>query len=170
SVSIGLFGPVHSPAVAADAKPVNNPATSTVEARSRTKFAIATRCCHLPGRSNIARSKPDPAALTLTPGTDRKAERRFGASAAVRVLARPGRFVGYSICAPDALMMGDHFASSVLTNSAVVSGVLPGVGSMPAFSSAVLTAGSPSALLIAALSLSTIGFGVRAGARSAFQV
>src|SRR5262249_4351092 len=43
SVSIGLFGPVHSPAVAADAKPVNNPATSTVEARSRTKFAIATR-------------------------------------------------------------------------------------------------------------------------------
>src|SRR5438132_154600 len=65
-----------------------------------------------------------------------------------------------SISAPDALIMGAHFASSALTKSAAVSGVLPGVGSIPAFSSADETAGSASDLLMAALSLSTIGFGV----------
>jgi len=61
-------------------------------------------------------------------------------------------------------MMGAHFASSALMKSAVCSGVLPGVGSMPAFSRAEDTAGSASDLLIAALSLSTIVFGVPAGA------
>ena len=67
-------------------------------------------------------------------------------------------------------MIGAHFASSVLTKSAVVSGVEPGVGLMPAFSSADDHRGSASALLMAALSLSTIGLGVPAGARIAFQV
>src|SRR3984957_19604833 len=75
-----------------------------------------------------------------------------------------------STCAPDALMMGAHFASSALTKSAVVWGVEPGVGSTPAFRSESVTAGSASALLMAALSLLTIGCGVPAGARIAFQV
>src|SRR5262249_60041758 len=75
-----------------------------------------------------------------------------------------------SISAPEALMIGAHFASSPLTKSSVVSGVLSGVGSMPAFSSAEVTAGSASDLLMATLSLSTIGFGVPAGARNTFQV
>src|SRR6516162_5619174 len=75
-----------------------------------------------------------------------------------------------SIWAPDALIIGAHFASSALTSSLVASGVLPGVGSIPAFSSAEVTAGSASDLLMAVLSLSTIGFGVPAGARNTFQV
>src|ERR1700722_557049 len=75
-----------------------------------------------------------------------------------------------SICAPDALMIGAHFASSALTKSAVVAGVLPGVGSTPGFINESITWGSASALLAASLSLSTMGFGVPAGARIAFQV
>jgi hypothetical protein len=67
-------------------------------------------------------------------------------------------------------MIGAHLASSILTNSAACAGVLPGVGVMPAFSSALNTAGSASAVLIAALSLSTAACGVPAGARMAFQV
>ena len=80
------------------------------------------------------------------------------------------RKTAHSIWAPDALIIGAHFVSSALTNSPVVWGVLPGVGSMPAYCSAEETAGSARALLIAALSLSTIGFGVPAGARNTFHV
>jgi len=63
----------------------------------------------------------------------------------------------YSICAPEALMMGAHFASSALMNSAVLAGVMPGVGSIPASCSRWRTAGSASALVMAALSASIIG-------------
>src|SRR5262245_19284054 len=75
-----------------------------------------------------------------------------------------------SICAPDALMIGAHFASSALMNAAACFGVLPGVGSMPASCRRLNTAGSSSALFMAPLSRSTIGCGVSAGARIAFQV
>ena len=63
----------------------------------------------------------------------------------------------YSICAPEALMMGAHFASSALMNSAVLAGVMPGVGSIPASCRRWRTAGSASALVMAALSASIIG-------------
>jgi hypothetical protein len=63
----------------------------------------------------------------------------------------------YSICAPEALMMGAHFASSALMNSAVLAGVMPGVGSIPASCRRWRTAGSASALVMAALSSSIIG-------------
>ena len=67
-------------------------------------------------------------------------------------------------------MIGAHLASSALTNSPVLCGVEPGVGSMPAFSRALDTAGSASALLTAAFSLLMTGCGVPAGARNTFQV
>ena len=63
----------------------------------------------------------------------------------------------YSICAPEAFMMGAHFASSALMNSAVLAGVMPGVGSIPASCRRWRTAGSASALVMAALSSSIIG-------------
>ena len=45
----------------------------------------------------------------------------------------PGRQAGCTqfASAPDALMIGAHFASSAWMNSATCFGVLPGVGSMP---------------------------------------
>ena len=67
-------------------------------------------------------------------------------------------------------MMGAHFASSALMNSAVLAGVMPGVGSMPASCRRWSTIGSASALAIASLSASMIGCGVLAGASSAVQV
>src|SRR5262249_26422714 len=75
-----------------------------------------------------------------------------------------------SICAPDDLMIGAHFASSALTNAVAFCGLLPGVGSMPASSRRCSTGGSSIALLMASLSWSRIGCGVPAGARIAFQV
>src|SRR3989442_8476368 len=60
-----------------------------------------------------------------------------------------------SICAPDALMIGAHFASSALMNAVACFGVLPGVGSMPASCRRLTTAGSSSALLMASLSRPT---------------
>src|SRR5258707_8809534 len=75
-----------------------------------------------------------------------------------------------SICAPDALMIGAHFASSALMNAVACFGVLPGVGSMPASCRRLNTAGSSSALFMASLRRSTIGCGVSAGARIAFPV
>ena len=52
--------------------------------------------------------------------------------------------------------------------SAVVSGVLPGVGSAPTSCSRLNTVSSASDLLIAALSLATIGAGVRGGVDVAY--
>ena len=76
----------------------------------------------------------------------------------------------YSICAPDASMIGAHLASSALMKSTDVAGVEPGVGVMPAFSSALDTFSSASESLIALLSAATIGAGVPAGAMITFQV
>ena len=67
-------------------------------------------------------------------------------------------------------MIGAHFASSARMNSASFSGVPSGVGSTPTSCSRLRIVGSASALLIASLSRLTIGAGVFAGARIAFQV
>src|SRR5215813_9622163 len=75
-----------------------------------------------------------------------------------------------SICAPEALMIGAHFASSAAMKAAAFCGELPGVGSMPASCRRWITAASASARFMASLSRSTIGCGVPAGARIAFQV
>src|SRR5690349_15966305 len=70
-----------------------------------------------------------------------------------------------STCAPEALMIGAHLASSALMNSASFSGVLSGVGSTPAASRRLRITGSASAARIASLRVVTIGAGVFAGAR-----
>src|SRR6185295_6806814 len=74
------------------------------------------------------------------------------------------------ITAPDILMIGAHLASSALMKAAVSFGPRPSVGSTPASCRRWNTAGSSSAVLIAAASLSTTGCGVPGGARIAFQV
>src|SRR5919201_4326633 len=90
------------------------------------------------------------------PGERRNADRERGAV--------------QSTCAPDALMIGAHFASSDLMNCASFSGVLPGVGSTPTSCRRLRMTGSASALLIASLRAVMTGAGVFAGARIAFQV
>src|SRR5919198_2403699 len=91
---------------------------------------------------------------------------------------RPGRVVlvaddqlhVQSMCAPEARMIGAHLASSALMNSAVFSGVCPGVGSTPVSCSRLITAGSAIACAMKLASCATIRSGVFAGARIAFQV
>src|SRR5262245_21784637 len=92
-----------------------------------------------------------------------------GEDAACRTIKR-ATWLTQSICASEALMIGAHLASSLAMKSALDASVLPGVGVMPATSSALITLGSASASLIALLRRSAIGFGTPAGEWITFHV
>src|SRR5262249_36533872 len=124
-----------------------------------------------PGKKGV----PGAVILGVHAGAARRLELRGAKSESAgvargRASPRARACLPQSLCAPDAAMLGAHLASSVLTKSAACAGVLPGVGSTPATTSALITLGSASASLIALLSFSTTGCGTPAGARMTFQV
>src|SRR5882672_10323611 len=92
-------------------------------------------------------------------------------SAILAERSRPGNRhpAPHSSLAPERLMTSAHLAESVLIVATKSSGVPP-PGSSPIISNFCLNASDLSTLLIAALSLSTIGRGTPAGAITPVQV
>src|SRR5205823_11372114 len=144
SVSIGVLGSGQSPATAVDSKAARDPPTSAINASTRIKTLTTGIASFLLFRFRAANTIPRRGHLFLETARDwrRQSDRICGELLEARAvyhsyLARQDvsgrashlctRSRGVqSICAPDALMIGAHLASSALTTSAVVSGVLPG--------------------------------------------